>query len=71
MLGGQVHEKLRSYTYIYTEENDKTDVYHDAELSAERAAKYVQQGFTVVKFSTRLAPILPLIPASFRWRHST
>ena len=50
LLGGQVHEKLRSYTYIYTEENDKTDVYHDAELSAERAAKYVQQGFTAVKF---------------------
>lgn len=50
LLGGQVHEKLRSYTYIYTEEGDQTDVYHDAELSAERAAKYVQQGFTAVKF---------------------
>ncbi|MFN8445460.1 MAG: mandelate racemase/muconate lactonizing enzyme family protein [Caldilineaceae bacterium] len=50
LLGGQVHEKLRSYTYIYTEAGDKTDVYHDAELSAERAAKYVQQGFTAIKF---------------------
>lgn len=50
LLGGQVHEKLRSYTYIYTEPDDKTDVYHDAELSAERAAKYVQQGFTAIKF---------------------
>lgn len=50
LLGGQVHEKLRSYTYIYTEEGDQTDVYHDAELSAERAAKYVQQGFTAIKF---------------------
>jgi galactonate dehydratase len=50
LLGGQVHEKLRSYTYIYTEEGDTTDVYHDAELSAERAAKYAQQGFTAVKF---------------------
>ena len=50
LLGGQVHEKLRSYTYIYTEAGDKTDVYHDAMLSAERAAKYVQQGFTAVKF---------------------
>jgi 2-dehydro-3-deoxyphosphogalactonate aldolase len=50
LLGGQVHEKLRSYTYIYTEEGDKTDVYHDAELSAERAAKYAQQGFTAIKF---------------------
>ncbi|MEZ4867249.1 MAG: mandelate racemase/muconate lactonizing enzyme family protein [Caldilineaceae bacterium] len=50
LLGGQVHEKLRSYTYIYTEEGDQTDVYHDAELSAERAAKYMQQGFTAIKF---------------------
>lgn len=50
LLGGQVHEKLRSYTYIYTEENDATDVYHDANLAAERAAKYVQQGFTAIKF---------------------
>lgn len=50
LLGGQVHEKLRSYTYIYTEEGDQTDVYHDAELSAERAATYVQQGFTAIKF---------------------
>lgn len=50
LLGGQVHEKLRSYTYIYTEEGDATDVYHDAELSAERAAKYMQQGFTAIKF---------------------
>lgn len=50
LLGGQVHEKLRSYTYIYPEPGDKTDVYHDAELSAERAAAYVKQGFTAVKF---------------------
>jgi 2-dehydro-3-deoxyphosphogalactonate aldolase len=50
LLGGLVHERLRSYTYIYTEENDKTNVYYDAELSAERAAKYVKQGFTAVKF---------------------
>ena len=50
LLGGRVHERLRSYTYIYTEPNDKTNVYYDAELSAERAAKYVKQGFTAVKF---------------------
>ena len=50
LLGGQVHERLRSYTYIYTQPEDTTDVYHDAELSAERAAAYVQQGFTAVKF---------------------
>ena len=50
LLGGQVHEKLRSYTYIYPEPGDTTDIYHDAELSAERAAAYVKQGFTAVKF---------------------
>ncbi len=50
LLGGQVHERLRSYTYIYTQPEDTTDVYHDAELSAERAAAYVQQGFSAVKF---------------------
>jgi 2-dehydro-3-deoxyphosphogalactonate aldolase len=50
LLGGQVHEKLRSYTYLYPKETDKTDVYSDPELAAERAAEYVQQGFTAVKF---------------------
>ena len=50
LLGGQVHEKLRSYTYLYPKETDKTDVYRDPELAAERAAEYVQQGFTAVKF---------------------
>jgi 2-dehydro-3-deoxyphosphogalactonate aldolase len=50
LLGGQVHEKLRSYTYIYPEEGDKTDVYEDPHLAAERAAAYVAKGFTGVKF---------------------
>ncbi len=50
ILGGQVHEKLRTYTYLYPKPADKTDVYHDAELSAERAVEYVKQGFTAVKF---------------------
>ncbi|MDM8555137.1 mandelate racemase/muconate lactonizing enzyme family protein [Desulfococcaceae bacterium HSG7] len=50
LLGGQVHEKLRSYSYLYPEPDDKTDVYKDPELAAERAAEYVQSGFTAVKF---------------------
>lgn len=50
LLGGQVHEKLRSYTYLYPKETDETDVYRDPELAAERAAEYVNQGFTAVKF---------------------
>ncbi len=50
LLGGQVHEKLRSYTYLYPQKADKTNVYSDPELAAERAAEYVKQGFTAVKF---------------------
>ena len=50
LLGGQVHEKLRSYTYIYPQQGDKTDVYMDPLLAAERAAEYVAMGFTALKF---------------------
>jgi 2-dehydro-3-deoxyphosphogalactonate aldolase len=50
LLGGQVHEKLRSYTYLYPREADETDVYRDPDLATERAAEYVKQGFTAVKF---------------------
>lgn len=50
LLGGQVHDKLRSYTYLYPTESDQTNVYHDPELAAIRAAEYVEKGFTAVKF---------------------
>ncbi len=50
LLGGQVHERLRAYTYIYPEPGDTTNVYSDPDLAAERAAAYVAQGFTAVKF---------------------
>ncbi|MEH6475112.1 MAG: mandelate racemase/muconate lactonizing enzyme family protein [Sneathiella sp.] len=50
LLGGQVHEKLRSYTYLYPEDDDKTDVYLDPDMAAERALVAVNQGFTAVKF---------------------
>ena len=50
LLGGRVHEKLRSYTYIYARPGDAVDVYQDPDLSAERAAEYVKQGFTAIKF---------------------
>jgi galactonate dehydratase len=50
LLGGRVHERLRSYTYIYARPGDKVNVYQDPELSAERAAEYVSQGFTAIKF---------------------
>lgn len=69
LLGGRVHEKLRSYTYIYPapddfpssagEEMDPIeigDIFGDAERAPKRAAEYVSQGFTAVKFD----PIMPM-----------
>src|SRR5580700_10374048 len=50
LLGGRVHERLRSYTYIYARPGDQVDVYQDPQLAAERAAEYVSQGFTAIKF---------------------
>jgi 2-dehydro-3-deoxyphosphogalactonate aldolase len=50
LLGGKVRDKLRSYTYIYPKAGEDESIYHNAELSAERAAEYVAQGFTAVKF---------------------
>ena len=50
LLGGQVHERLRSYTYIYPRPGDQSDVYHDPDLAATRAAEYLAQGFTALKF---------------------
>lgn len=50
LLGGQVHERLRTYTYLYPKDDDTGDVYEDPELAARRAAEYVELGFTAVKF---------------------
>ena len=50
LLGGQVHERLRAYTYIYPRPDDRSDVYHDPDLAAERAGDYLAQGFTALKF---------------------
>ena len=50
LRGGQVHESLRSYTYIYPRPGDASDVYHDPELAAERAQLYLDMGFTALKF---------------------
>ncbi|MCH7626470.1 MAG: mandelate racemase/muconate lactonizing enzyme family protein [Chloroflexi bacterium] len=57
LLGGQVHEKLRSYTYLYAapqtehpEGSRATNIHTDPVAAPERAAHYVEQGFTAVKF---------------------
>ena len=63
LLGGRVHEKLRSYTYLYPRPESQTDqvlsvadAFGDAELGPQRAAHYVGQGFTAVKFD----PVMPM-----------
>ena len=55
LLGGKVHERLRTYTYLYPpveEGHAYTDhaVYRDPDAAAQRAIKYVEMGFTAVKF---------------------
>jgi len=57
LLGGQFHEKLRTYTYLYPKKTDshgnpmgaEHDVYHNPEAAAERALEYVDSGFTAIK----------------------
>jgi 2-dehydro-3-deoxyphosphogalactonate aldolase len=50
LLGGRVHERLRTYTYIYARPGDASDVYQDPDLAAARAVEYVRQGFSALKF---------------------
>ena len=52
LLGGLVHDKLRSYTYIYPDpaKGQDSSIFWNAEQSAARAADYVKQGFTAIKF---------------------
>lgn len=59
LLGGQFHEKLRSYTYIYPAPEDPVQgtLHTDPEWAPKRAAEYVKQGFTAIKFD----PVLPML----------
>jgi len=55
LLGGRVHERLRTYTYIYARPGEGDDVYnnpiyYDPDASAQRAVEYVAEGFTGIKF---------------------
>ncbi|WP_428642354.1 mandelate racemase/muconate lactonizing enzyme family protein [Roseibium sp.] len=56
LLGGKVHERLRSYTYLYPPQGDvypdpeTPNVYNHPDLAAEAALAAVRQGFTAVKF---------------------
>ena len=50
LLGGRIHEKLRSYTYLYEKESDTDNVYSNPSFAAKRASEYVDMGFTAIKF---------------------
>ena len=53
LLGGKYHEKLRSYTYITPEPDappEKGNAQGDPDIAAERAAYFVNLGFTALKF---------------------
>ncbi|MFK7965495.1 MAG: mandelate racemase/muconate lactonizing enzyme family protein [Burkholderiaceae bacterium] len=52
LLGGQVHECLRSYTYLNAPKDAASNqlVYDNPDAAAERALEYVELGFTALKF---------------------
>lgn len=50
LLGGRIREQVRSYTYIYPELGADDAAFTDPRVAAERAAYYVGQGFSALKF---------------------
>ena len=69
LTGGKLHPRLRSYTYLYPDEDmDEESFYADPDASAEMAARYVKEGFTAVKFDpagayTTMDPHMPELEA--------
>jgi galactonate dehydratase len=51
LLGGQYHEKLRSYTYLYPAPGKEKlgNPQTDPDLAGKRAAEYVEMGFSAIK----------------------
>jgi L-alanine-DL-glutamate epimerase-like enolase superfamily enzyme len=51
LLGGKINQKIRSYTYLYPQPGeDASEFWVNADMTAEAAARYVEMGFTAVKF---------------------
>jgi L-alanine-DL-glutamate epimerase-like enolase superfamily enzyme len=51
MLGGRINERLRSYTYLYPEPGViDADFWVNPDKAAEAALRFVDSGFTAVKF---------------------
>ena len=49
LLGGRVHDKLRTYTYLYPSAGYR-DVYTNPDHAAARAVNEIERGFTALKF---------------------
>jgi galactonate dehydratase len=65
LLGGQYHDKLRSYTYLYEALGDTVDriaVQTDPQLAAKRAVEYMKQGFTAIKLDPLRNLLSPFDP---------
>lgn len=67
LFGGKVHDRLRTYTYLYPDHDpsgetdniaDLTNLHTDPEAAAARAEAYVERGFTAIK----LDPVTPMKP---------
>jgi 2-dehydro-3-deoxyphosphogalactonate aldolase len=50
LIGGKVHEQLRSYTYLYPKNRAGDYDYDSVELAVECAVENMEQGFTALKF---------------------
>ena len=50
LIGGRIHEKLRSYTYLYPVDKNGQHNYEDPSLGAECAIEDKEKGFTAIKF---------------------
>lgn len=60
LMGGKVHERLRSYTYLYPGENpaalEAEDFHGDPDALPARLQQYMDMGFTAVGFD----PVMPM-----------
>ncbi|MEP0519095.1 MAG: mandelate racemase/muconate lactonizing enzyme family protein [Hyphomicrobiales bacterium] len=51
LIGGQLHDRLRAYTYLYPSDGqDAVEFYNSAEFCGACAGEMVRMGFTAVKF---------------------
>lgn len=50
LIGGKIHDKLRSYTYLYPKNKAGDYDYDNVDLAVECAIKDMESGFTALKF---------------------